>query len=492
MKNKNLNSKSNTSTNRWKILSIILMSTLFPWCLYLSYKGNGCREKSNKFSIDTSYSYLSRPFNVSNFMPSGISQHINNNQIEEKKKLNLSIPQNFSLTKIINTNNNPKIEKSGEQSKITSMKETTKLINNVKSAMVATTVNKKIIKIKQVDNISQTQFYTSPVLGEASVNGSKPLFGAKHIGEDAIFALACNYGINEYKIFAGSLRKFGFNGDIVLAVSPLQQISKNIRNYLNRTRVLAYPFEVDCLGADNCKLKDNFLGYPDPRPHRTFANIRYALYEYWLQYYSTSSYILILDFRDTFFQGNPFGDLPKFDTRKPKYDLRLFQENFKVKNIGKCVFNSLWVGRCFGKAALAKLKEYPVLCSGSTMGSGTAVYHYLRTMLASMDTVQCWRKGIESDQGYQNYLYYNGYFTSPDGLTNATAFAQGEGVVNTIGALNGYRVPKEMKGPLDTHWKIRNSEGFITNNDGTVSACVHQWDRWSEELTPFVHSKIMS
>jgi hypothetical protein len=44
------------------------------------------------------------------------------------------------------------------------------------------------------------------------------------------------------------------------------------------------------------------LGYPDPRPHRTFANIRYALYEYWLRHYSDQSYILILDFRDTFFQ----------------------------------------------------------------------------------------------------------------------------------------------------------------------------------------------
>lgn len=51
---------------------------------------------------------------------------------------------------------------------------------------------------------------------------------------------------------------------------------------------------VDCEGTDNCKFKPDFLGYPDPRPFRTFANIRYALYEYWLRHYSDNSYILIL------------------------------------------------------------------------------------------------------------------------------------------------------------------------------------------------------
>ena len=54
-----------------------------------------------------------------------------------------------------------------------------------------------------------------------------------------------------------------------------------------------------------------------------------------------------------------------------------------------------------------------------------------------MDAVKCWKQGIESDQGYQNYLFYNGHFNTNQG--NATLFLQGEGVVNTIGALNGYR-----------------------------------------------------
>ena len=284
---------------------------------------------------------------------------------------------------------------------------------------------------------TNTAKYVLPVMGPLPTEGSKPLYGVKHQGGDAVFALGCNYPTEFYKRFVGSLRKSGFEGDIVLAVSPPVKMKHGVENYLKRTNVVAYGFEVDCSGIDNCKLKDEFLGYPDPRPHRTFANIRYALYEYWLQYYTDQSYILILDFRDTFFQDDPFKPWGPITSRVPKYELHMYAENEKVKSIGKCTFNSLWVARCFGKPALVPLKENPVICSGSTMGSYSAIRYYVRTMLTSMDTVKCWLKGIESDQGYQNYLFYNGHFNTPEG--NATLNLQGHGVVNTIGAMNGFR-----------------------------------------------------
>lgn len=251
----------------------------------------------------------------------------------------------------------------------------------------------------------------------------------------------------------------------------------------------AYPFEVECKGKDNCKFSDYVLGYPDPRPHRTFANIRYALYEYWLNYYRPESYILILDFRDTFFQMNPFASFGPLEQRKPKYELHMFAENYKVKNIKKCVYNSMWVSRCFGKPALEQLKDQAVLCSGSTLGSFMGIDHYVKTMLRSMDEVKCWLKGIESDQGYQNFLFYNGHFNTPMG--NATFNHQGYGIVNTIGAMNGRRVPKELKGPLDTFWHVRDKDGYIINYDGSRSAVVHQWDRYYAEIVKFLDNKLL-
>eukprot|EP00428_Durinskia_dybowskii_P064414 CAMPEP_0170380422 /NCGR_PEP_ID=MMETSP0117_2-20130122/13873_1 /TAXON_ID=400756 /ORGANISM="Durinskia baltica, Strain CSIRO CS-38" /LENGTH=430 /DNA_ID=CAMNT_0010635937 /DNA_START=81 /DNA_END=1373 /DNA_ORIENTATION=+ len=365
------------------------------------------------------------------------------------------------------------------------------MIDSMKAPKVLDTVKLQAEQtaVVQVRPTNMLEFPDLPVLGPIPTNGAAPLFGVKHKGTDAIFALACNYPTIYYKRFVGSLRKFGYTEDIVLAVSPVEKMKPGVEAYVKQTGVVAYGFDVDCKGTDNCKLKDEFLGYPDPRPYRTFANIRYALYEYWMRHYSDNSYILILDFRDTFFQANPFQQFGAFQQRTaPRYDLQMYAENYDVKNIGICVFNSNWIKTCFGKPALEALRKEAVICSGSTLGSFPAVKHYVRTMLSSMDTVKCWLKGIESDQGYQNYLFYNGHFNTKMG--NATLFHQGTGVVNTIGAMNGFRVPKEKKGPLDTFWKIRDKEGYVLNYDGTRSACVHQWDRWFDELQKFIDANL--
>lgn len=137
-----------------------------------------------------------------------------------------------------------------------------------------------------------------PVLGKLPTNGTKPMLG-KHTGRDAIFALAAGYPLELFKFFVGSVRHFGYKDDIVLAVNPQNVIRKDVYEYLKKTDVVAYGFDVDCDKKDSCRLRDDFLGsvlvgnlaisctklcicsarrYPDPRPYRPFANIRYALY----------------------------------------------------------------------------------------------------------------------------------------------------------------------------------------------------------------------
>lgn len=352
---------------------------------------------------------------------------------------------------------------------------------NVKRGLETKKVRKNVVDLADVPQ--------QPVLGKPPGKGkAMPLYGVKHKGTDAIFALACNYPKLYYQRFVGTLRDVGYDDDIVLAVSPEIKMKPGVKEYVQQQRVVAYAFDVDCQGPDNCRLQDDFLGYPDPRPFRTFANIRYALYEYWLTYYDLQSYILILDFRDTFFQAHPFGSYPVYGQRPGGYDLQVYSENEKVKSIGICVFNSMWVKKCYNKQIFNQFKHLPVICSGSTLGSYYGIHHYVRTMLSNFDTVKCWKKGIESDQPYQNVLFYQGHFNTKYG--NATQNAQGDGIVNTIGALNGFRVPKEMKGPLDTHWKMRDSDGYIINKDKSISPCVHQWDRWYKEVANFLDRKL--
>lgn len=63
-----------------------------------------------------------------------------------------------------------------------------------------------------------------PVLGPIPTNGTGPLFGARHKGTDAIFGLAFKYKRRDFLRFCGSLRKAGFDGDIVLSVDPLNKL----------------------------------------------------------------------------------------------------------------------------------------------------------------------------------------------------------------------------------------------------------------------------
>lgn len=46
-------------------------------------------------------------------------------------------------------------------------------------------------------------------------------------------------------------------------------------------------------------------------------------------------------------------------------------------------------------------------------------------------------------------------------------------------------------GPLGEFWKLRDSNGYVLNDDGTPSPIVHQWDRFYEELKAFVEEKSM-
>ena len=189
------------------------------------------------------------------------------------------------------------------------------------------------------------------------------------------------------------------------------------------------------------------------------------MYRTWLSYYEPTSWGIVFDFRDTFFQRDPF-TLVDRSAKAP--NLHLFAENRQVKRVGNCIFNSGWL-RCWGKETPKRFANNSVVCSGSTM-------------VQELDKMKCHATPArtESDQGYHNYLYDTGELAKLPGV-RVTHHEQGHGIVNTIGAMNGFRVPKHMKGPLDTHWKIKDKDGWILDYNGERSAVVHQWDRFHSE-----------
>jgi hypothetical protein len=98
------------------------------------------------------------------------------------------------------------------------------------------------------------------VLGSIPTNGALPIFG-KHKGTDAIFALAYNYSFVDFARFVGSLRRSGYTEDIVLGVSPREELKPEIQEYLQMHGVVSYEFQVECVAKDSCRLKDTFFGF---------------------------------------------------------------------------------------------------------------------------------------------------------------------------------------------------------------------------------------
>ncbi len=116
----------------------------------------------------------------------------------------------------------------------------------------------------------------------------------------AVFASALNptYIGLDFNHFLGTLRGTGFKGDIVVAVMP--GINDNILKQLKDNKVIVYTVPLDCRGKGHnilCKARGE---------EEALSLIRFYLYRAWAIKYAESASILVSDFRDVFFQSNPF------------------------------------------------------------------------------------------------------------------------------------------------------------------------------------------
>ena len=235
--------------------------------------------------------------------------------------------------------------------------------------------------------------------------------------------------------------------------------------------------------------------------------------------YSSSSNFYVADYRDTFFQADPFARLVERRGPLRGLELLLVAEHWPFKQLGNCPFNGGWVRNCWGRARFEPLRNQSVLCSGSYMGAQPAIVNLESTILAEarsrrgysietsrgdaaaatwkfrsrparasqVDENDCHHRNVPSDQGYVNYLFYSGRLPAETFVET-----RGDGVVNTVGSLDGSRPRKagylpESHVNLGEYWNMRDGEGYVLEDDGsTRSAAVHQWDRFGLELHDFV------
>lgn len=300
---------------------------------------------------------------------------------------------------------------------------------------------------------------------------------------NAVFtcAMSNTYTQGDASAFAGTLRKSGYTGDIVVAVS-LDAKPNFIKKLEKHTCILYY--------VDNkCPSVTLVAGMDPPIGCLPIAMQRFWMYRWWANMYDSNSWLMTADFRDFFFQSNPF----EYRTEQwMDHNFVVFQEHHPIKTIERCKINSKWIRNCYGEEKLSHVGSNTVSCSGSVMGTPSAITAYTLLMIDQIKPStreqapvingldQCIIHGV--DQGFHNYLLYSGQLSQ---LLKVKVFQQGEGPVNTLGAFFSpkHRHPYGMsmgKEEVRQYGWFRGEKGNYTihNWSGDLSPGIHQLDRY--------------
>jgi len=342
-----------------------------------------------------------------------------------------------------------------------------------------------------------------------------------------VMAMATGYKLRDYERFVGSLRKTGYEGNIILVVAP--DIPEKEEKYLKSKGVIMHKAEyTTCSHPVNEELqkkKDQLDSHtkelltcvhPFPKlKHRwaRFPLLRSLLLECGGQpdpEIQCGGPVLITDMRDTYFQRNLFGpEAPKV------HGLQVFEEHYSIKTTHWLVD---WpVGDCKG----VHYNE-PMLCSGTTIGTRQAMLDYLEIFHGEMNVWMespkcCCFETNGDDQSMHNYMYYSGMLDKVSG--GVQAIHNRNGLVHTVGALgslifNTHKEQKKIlrkaqnhprpqdaheenfdlseeedknsKSWLGQHYGLTDKEGYFTDYDGSRSFAIHQYDRFGHRFTDWL------
>jgi hypothetical protein len=389
-----------------------------------------------------------------------------------------------------------------------------------------------------------------------------PSFGYHRYTKDAILVFAEGYDLSVYMAFIESLLLTGYDGDLVLSIAKGEKLKPNVKEYLQSINnnnkssnnnnnvkggmnIIAYEVDWSCYKSDtsgipvtdsnggqsHCQMNNVFgttttstittttnsttitEAISDPRTPRPVATARYELYWIWCLQYTASSWIMLIDARDTWFQLHPFSGLngsSSNSSRKGKEEeeednkrqvvssqggtLHLYGENSDAIRIGTSTYNRNWLITAYGEKHVLPYYTQPVICSGSTIGDQIAIESYLRAMVYQFDITGCKLKGC--DQGFHNYLYYSGMLDGErkgsdnsdnndddndnDGISKIIVHEQGHGIINNLAALRAR--------PLSEQGMYDSTNEVVLNWDGSISAVAHQYDR-DKEVNNMVKGK---
>ena len=245
----------------------------------------------------------------------------------------------------------------------------------------------------------------------------------------SVLTFCSGYHYETFLRFAGSLNDTGFSGKL-------------------------YFFFKQCDIANIDRIKERYENIEyfvcDIPANTTLCTHRYTLYLDRIQSGQiVGDHLLICDSRDVLFQKNP--DNYAFDKN---YDLFVFQEENIL--IGESEYNANWikhVGDLVDDDIYGLIKDKPVFCSGTTVGTLEGISVYLNELKRYPNRNQL----VGFDQGVHNYLIH---CNKLDNL-KIKILTHRDNFVNTVG--HGYK-------------KV-NEHNLVVNKQHDVSFVVHQYDR---------------
>ena len=171
--------------------------------------------------------------------------------------------------------------------------------------------------------------------------------------------------------------------------------------------------------------------------------------------------VFICDSHDTVFQHDVFAHMNNYTS-----GLYAFMEDVRM-TIGTCRINSEWIKVCYSKAELKKLSNKSISCSGTVLGTWSAIMSYLSTMESQILGTAIVCQGVTgSDQGVHNYIVHNNMIPN----IPIHYISHEYGFVGTLGYVL---------------WMKRNQFGLVENANGSIYAVIHQWNRSKQMIAQF-------
>lgn len=198
-----------------------------------------------------------------------------------------------------------------------------------------------------------------------------------------VLGTAFGYPPKSIRLFVRTLRQH-FDGHIALLVTSRGEHADDLAAYLRSQDVEPVYFDAALWMVMHIQVA------------------RYVRYYEYLRGCKPFDRVMFTDVTDVVFQADPFASTPEGE-------LLCYLEDQKGI-IGHCKHNSLWIQQVFGDAVLARLASRRISCSGTTMGTHSAMLRYAEKMLSkTTPAVMSKIRGPNGhDQGVHNVLIHTG------------------------------------------------------------------------------------